>query len=41
MIEIDLRLTLEILHYVEEAVINIGLVVKLHFDLIEVRQCIL
>lgn len=37
----NVRLTLEILHYIKESVVNIGLVVELNFDLIEVREGIL
>lgn len=38
---IHVRLALEVLHNIKEPVIHIGLVVKLHFDLVEVRQGIL
>lgn len=34
-------MTLEVLHDVEESVINVGLVVKLNFDLVQVGQSIL
>lgn len=37
----DVRLTLEVLHNIKEPVIDIGLVVELNFDLIEVCEGIL
>ena len=37
----NIRLTLEILHYIEESVVNIGLIVELDFNLIEIREGIL
>lgn len=36
-----IRLAFEIFHYVEEPVINVRLVVKLHLDLVEIGQSIL
>lgn len=35
------RLTLEVFHDVKEAVVDVRLVVKLHFDLVKVSQGIL
>lgn len=36
-----IRLAFEIFHYVEESVINVRLVVKLHLDLVEIGESIL
>lgn len=36
-----IRLTLEVLHNIEEPVVDIGLVMKLHLDLVQVGQRIL
>lgn len=40
-LEADLRSALEIFHDVEKFVINIGMLVKLHFYLVQVAKCIL
>jgi hypothetical protein len=34
-------LTLEVLHYIQEAVVDVWLIMKLDFNLIEIRQSIL
>lgn len=36
-----IRLAFKIFHYVEESVINVRLVVKLHLDLVEIGESIL
>lgn len=36
-----IRLALEVLHDIQKAVIDIGLVVELHFDLVKVSESIL
>ena len=38
---VNLRLTFEVLHYVEELVIDVGLIGKLNFDLVEVAESVL
>lgn len=37
----NLRLTLEVLHNIQKAVINIGLIVKLDLDLVKIGQRVL
>lgn len=38
---LDVRLTLEVLHYIQEAIVDVWLIMKLDFNLIEIRQSIL
>lgn len=38
---LDVRLTLEVLHYIQEAVVDVWLIMKLDFNLIEIGQSIL